>query len=186
MPESRLSVGNVEVLALTDQGAVDYDPFPLLNQLFPDVPLEGWTPYQQRYPEVFDGPNIWRSHYGCYLLRSRGRTILVDTGAGSAATNPGMISFFGLSDGQLMTELQTAGVHPEDIDTVFFTHLHPDHVGWNLSGSGAHARAAFPRARYIINQAIGIHLEVPNFKSSSPSSSGKRPSDPWKIWASWT
>jgi glyoxylase-like metal-dependent hydrolase (beta-lactamase superfamily II) len=168
MPESRLSVGNVEVLALTDQGVVDYDPFPLLSQLFPDVPLEGWAPYQQRYPEVFGGPNIWRSHYGCYLLRSRGRTILVDTGAGSAATNPGMISFFGLNDGQLMTELQTAGVHPEDIDVVFFTHLHPDHVGWNLSGSGANARAAFPRARYIINQADWDTFGSPEFQEQFP------------------
>jgi hypothetical protein len=40
MPADRLAVGNVEVLALTDQGPVDYDPFPLLNQLFPNVSLE--------------------------------------------------------------------------------------------------------------------------------------------------
>ena len=100
---------------------------------------------------MFGGPNIWRTHYGCYLLRSQGRTILVDTGAGSAATNPGMIAFFGLEDGRLMSELQSAGVRPEDIDMVFFTHLHPDHVGWNLSESGA--RVTFPRARYVINQA---------------------------------
>jgi chaperonin GroES len=150
MPADRLSVGNVEVLALTDQGPVDYDPFPLLNQLFPNVSLEAWSPYQQRYPEVFGGPNIWRTHYGCYLLRSRGRIILVDTGAGSTATNPGMIAFFGLEDGRLMSELQSAGVRPEDIDIVFFTYLRPDHVGWNLSESGA--RVTFPRARYVINQ----------------------------------
>ena len=74
MPAERLAVGNVEVLALTDQGPVDYNPFPLLNQLFPNVSLEAWAPYQQRYPEVFGGPNIWRTHYGCYLLRSQGRT----------------------------------------------------------------------------------------------------------------
>jgi hypothetical protein len=52
MPEGRLSVGNVEILALTDQADVDYDQFPLLNQLFPDVPMEAWAPYQQRYPEA--------------------------------------------------------------------------------------------------------------------------------------
>jgi hypothetical protein len=52
MPADRLAVGNVEVLALTDQDPVDYDPFPLLNQLFPNVSLEAWAPYQQRYIAV--------------------------------------------------------------------------------------------------------------------------------------
>jgi glyoxylase-like metal-dependent hydrolase (beta-lactamase superfamily II) len=37
-----------------------------------------------------------------------------------------------------MAELQAADIRPEDVDTVFFTHLHPDHVGWNLvQGGGA-------------------------------------------------
>jgi glyoxylase-like metal-dependent hydrolase (beta-lactamase superfamily II) len=166
MPAHRLAVGNVEVLGLTDQGPVDYDPFPLLNQLFPNVSLEAWAPYQQRYPEVFGGPNIWRTHYGCYLLRSQGRTILVDTGAGSAATNPGMIAFFGLEDGRLMSELHSAGVHPEDIDMVFFTHLHPDHVGWNLSQSGS--RVMFPKARYVINQADWDTFGTPEFQEQFP------------------
>ena len=91
MPESKLSIGNVEILALTDHQVVDLTAFPL-GQLFPGVPAEAWAPYQQRYPEVFNGPDIWRNHHGCYLLRSQGRTILVDTGSGSAATNPGWIT----------------------------------------------------------------------------------------------
>jgi hypothetical protein len=50
MPESRLSVGNVEILSITD---IDVD-FPIpLTQVFPDVPLEAWAPYKQRYPEMF-------------------------------------------------------------------------------------------------------------------------------------
>ena len=168
MPEGRLTVGNVEILALSDQPIVDYHPFPLLSQLFPSVPAEAWAPYRQRYPEVFGGPDIWRSHYGCYLLRSQGRTILVDTGAGSTSTNPGMIAFFNLADGRLMAELQAAGVRPEDLDTVFFTHLHPDHVGWNLSVSGANARATFPNARYIMHQADWDTFGNPDFQEQFP------------------
>jgi hypothetical protein len=38
--ESRLSVGNVEILSITD---IDVD-FPIpLTQVFPDVPLEAWA-----------------------------------------------------------------------------------------------------------------------------------------------
>ena len=138
MPESKLSVGNVEILSITD---IDVD-FPIpLTQLFPDVPLEAWTLYKQRYPEVFIGPDHWRVHFGGFLLRSQGRTILVDTGLGTNATNPGTVAAFGGGEeGRLLPELQAAGVHPEDVDIVFFTHLHPDHVGWNLIRGGANPK----------------------------------------------
>ena len=89
MPESKLSVGNVEILGITDMD-VDF-PIPL-TQLFPDVPLEAWALYKQRYPEVFIGTDHWRVHFGGFLLRSQGRTILVDTGLGSNATNPGAVA----------------------------------------------------------------------------------------------
>ena len=42
MAEGKLTVGNVDVLALTD-GEGDF-PFPL-SQLFPSVPAEAWTPF---------------------------------------------------------------------------------------------------------------------------------------------
>ena len=149
MPEGRLTVGNVEILALNDN-----DSALPLNQTFPDVPFEAWAPYQQRYPEGFDGTDNIRIHFECYLLRSQGRTILVDTGAGSMANNPGTVAAFaGGVDGRLMAELQAAGVAPESVDTVFLSHLHPDHVGWNLSQGGANPRATFPRARYLFHQA---------------------------------
>ncbi len=166
MAESKLSVGSVEVLALTD-GEGDF-PFPL-SQLFPSVSAEAWTPFRQRYPELFSGPDTWRNHYGCYVLRSQGRTILVDTGIGSKATNPGMINMLaGGVDGRLMAELQAAGVRPEDIDTVFFTHIHPDHVGWNLVQGGANPRATFPRARYVMHQADWEAFKRPEVQASFP------------------
>ncbi len=124
MVESKRFVGSVEVLALTDgEGAF---PIPL-SQLFPAVPVEAWAPFQQRYPELFRGPDTWHNHFGCYLLRSQGRTILVDTGIGNHATNPGMVrTLAGGVDGRLLAELHAVGVRPDDVDTVFFTHLHPE------------------------------------------------------------
>jgi glyoxylase-like metal-dependent hydrolase (beta-lactamase superfamily II) len=166
MPESKLSVGNVEILSITD---IDVD-FPIpLTQLFPDVPLEAWTPYKQRYPEVFIGPDHWRVHFGGFLLRSQGRTILVDTGLGTNATNPGAVAAFGGGEeGRLLPELQAAGVHPEDVDTVFFTHLHPDHVGWNLIQGGANPRPTFPRARYVTHQADWNAFRTPEVQGHFP------------------
>jgi glyoxylase-like metal-dependent hydrolase (beta-lactamase superfamily II) len=166
MPESRLSVGNVEILSITD---IDVD-FPIpLTQLFPDVPLEAWAPYKHRYPEMFIGPDHWRVHFGGFLLRSQGRTILVDTGLGSNETNPGAVAAFGGGEeGRLLPELQAAGVHPEDVDIVFFTHLHPDHVGWNLIRGGANPRPTFPRARYVTHQADWNTFRTPEVQGHLP------------------
>ena len=46
----------------------------------------------------------------------------------------------------LLPALAEAGVAPEDVDVVFLTHLHVDHVGWNTDRDG---RLVFPNARYV-------------------------------------
>jgi glyoxylase-like metal-dependent hydrolase (beta-lactamase superfamily II) len=140
-----------------------------LSQLFPDVPLAAWAPYRQRYPEVFPRPDTWRPHFGGFLLRSQGRTILVDTGMGSTVTNPGAVAMFtGGADGHLLEELHAVGVRPEDIDTVFLTHLHPDHVGWNLRPGGGPAQPTFPRARYLAHQADWTAFKSPEVQGHFP------------------
>jgi glyoxylase-like metal-dependent hydrolase (beta-lactamase superfamily II) len=150
MAEGRLSVGNVEIIALND-GEVDF-PFPLTD-IFPGTTEQAWAPYRQRYPEVFAGPVTWKTHWGGYLLRSEGRTILVNTGVGSADSNPGLITNLnGGVDGNLINELEALGVQPDDVDIVFFTHLHPDHVGYNLRQRGPNPTVMFGEARYVVHQ----------------------------------
>jgi glyoxylase-like metal-dependent hydrolase (beta-lactamase superfamily II) len=165
MLESRLLVGNVEIIDLIDAQANYRLP---LGQIFPNTPTDAWAPYQERYPEVFDGPETWHIPYGCYLLRSQGRTILVDTGVGSTSTNPEVRAYLGTEEGRLLADLQTLGVRPEDVDTVFFTHLHPDHVGWNLRETGTNPRPTFPRARYIIHKADRDFFGNPQFQEQLP------------------
>ena len=147
MGDGRITVGSVQISHLYDL-VVD---FPLtLDQLFPSVPAEAWEPYRRAYPDLFGPGNAWRYHAGCYLLRSRGRTILVDTGVGPSSL--GMATWVG-TDGQLPDRLRAAGASPEEVETVVFTHLHPDHVGWNLQEDGGQYRPTFPRARYVAHRA---------------------------------
>ncbi len=168
MVAGKISVGNVEILGITD---IEVDFFMSLTQLFPDVPLESWAPYQRRFEGHFRGTDTWCPHFGGMLLRSQGRTILVDTGLGSNATNPGTVGAFAAgADGQMMAELQAAGVRPEDVDTVFFTHLHPDHVGWNLNREGGDPRPTFPRARYVAHQADWDAFGTPEVQAHFPFS----------------
>ncbi|MGR5945367.1 MBL fold metallo-hydrolase [Enterobacter sp. C4G1] len=58
-------------------------------------------------------------HINCYLIRGRGRVILVDAGAGPLHN----------AGGQLNVNLAAIGVSPDDVDTVLLTHCHPDHIG---------------------------------------------------------
>jgi glyoxylase-like metal-dependent hydrolase (beta-lactamase superfamily II) len=89
------------------------------NDLYPDVPIERWDPFRAAYPELFEG-DMWRLPVACTVIRGDGRTVLVDAGAGP----PGRWSWDGEREGLLPAGL------PDGIDTVFFTHLHVDHVGW--------------------------------------------------------
>ena len=150
MPEATLTVGNVEILSLNDNQAT----LPL-QDVFPEVPADAWKPYQSQYPSGFSGPEHLLAHFECYLIRSEGRTILVDTGLGGAASNPNSVeAMVGGVEGRLLDELNAVGVNPGDIDTVFFSHLHFDHVGWNLlHESGNSPRPTFPNARYLAHRA---------------------------------
>ncbi len=82
----------------------------------------------------------------CYLIRQRGRTMLVDTGMGAMnnAAAPDAIA-----SGQLLVGLARAGIAPEEIDTVFLTHFHPDHVGWNVQNTAEGSQPTFPKVQYI-------------------------------------
>ncbi|HVJ37932.1 MAG TPA: MBL fold metallo-hydrolase [Stenotrophomonas sp.] len=61
-----------------------------------------------------------------YLVRGRGRTILIDAGAGG----------FKQWGGRVASNLALAGISPSDIDTILLTHAHPDHVGGLLDAGG--------------------------------------------------
>ncbi|MEZ0214208.1 MAG: MBL fold metallo-hydrolase [Xanthobacteraceae bacterium] len=75
-------------------------------------------------------------HINCYLVRSGGRTILIDAGAGG----------FKQWGGRLKTNLLLAGIHPSEIDAILLTHAHPDHVGGLMDASG---EAVFPNAELV-------------------------------------
>ena len=139
-----ITVGRVEITALTDmEGA-----FFRLDQVFPGVMEDQWEPYRHRYPWAFADRETLRGRVGSYALRSPESTVLVDTGVGPQAMGAG---------GRLLVELENAGVYPEDVDTVFLTHLHGDHLGWSVKPDG---ERVFPEARYV-TQAVEWEISAP-------------------------
>lgn len=148
---SEVRVGEYEVVALTDfQG-----PFMGMDRLFPGVPEGQWEAYVSRYPWAFADARTLMGRVGVYLLRSPERVVLVDTGVGAGPT----------MRGRLPAELKDAGVRPEGVDVVFFTHLHGDHVGWSLAGNG---RPAFSGARYVAQREEWENAEPYMRRALSP------------------
>ena len=82
---------------------------------------------------------------GAILVRSGGTTVLVDTGVGP----PGLWDWTAEHEGELPDALAALGVARDEVDVVFLTHMHIDHVGWNTDLDGV---AFFPRARYVVHR----------------------------------
>jgi len=160
MGSFKMNVGNVEIVALSDMNCV----FPMpLAELWPQVPLSAWPPYRERYPDTFEDEDHHRLEIGCYLVRSRGRTILIDTGYG-----PGPIESVGGRRGELMDDLASKSIKPQDVDTLFLSHLHVDHVGWNTTEQGGRLVPTFPNARYVVHQLDLAHFQKPEVRAGDP------------------
>ncbi len=97
----------------------------------PDVPGAG-----ERGERSADGPG-YRWCFNAALIRIPGHTILVDTGFGFSTGGPGTA---------LKDLLSEASLRAEEVDRVFITHGHGDHVG-GLLESG---RPTFPSARMVM------------------------------------
>jgi glyoxylase-like metal-dependent hydrolase (beta-lactamase superfamily II) len=152
VPHGSVRVGAVEVLALCD-GVADYHS--PIEVAFPGIRDGSWEPYRALYPDQFAASGTWRLHVHCFVIRTAGLTVLVDTGVGPPGA-PGT-EWFG-RPGRLSEEVAEVGVEPSEIDTVLITHLHDDHIGWNVGEDGA---PRFPEARYLIPAADWKEYEDP-------------------------
>ena len=154
MPD-RIAVGNTEIVAVLDMVPPPRDP----ADFFPDVPRGDWAPYEQ---DVLENGQV-QLYYGCFFIRSSGRTVMVDTGMG-----PGPHPERGNRTGDLLNQIRRLGAAAEDVDVVVHTHLHQDHVGWNLKPSDGAAQPYFPNARYLVPRLDWEHFARPENLEASP------------------
>lgn len=125
----RLMLGSFEVTAVSD-GTVDLPVEKLLaepeektnlalSKSFLKAPLE--------------------TSVNAYVINTGSKLVLVDTGAGA---------LFGPTLGKFVANLKASGYEPTQIDDIYITHLHGDHVG-GLIANGA---LAFPNANVHADQ----------------------------------
>lgn len=120
---TRIMLGDFEITPLND-GTVDLPMDQLLKQ-----PAE--TTRATLAKNFLKAP-VETSDNG-FLINTGSKLVLVDTGAGS---------LFGPTLGKLVTNLRAAGYQPEQVDEIYITHMHPDHVG----GLASDGKRVFPNA----------------------------------------
>ena len=111
------------IIWIEDKTGVNMQP----NKLYPEVPDSIWNSLglQEGIP----------SSMSCFLLRTEGKTILLDAGLGAPFS-------------QLPSKLKEMGVAPEELQLIYITHLHSDHIGGLLK----EGQTAFPNAHLYVNR----------------------------------
>ncbi|MDF2269074.1 MBL fold metallo-hydrolase [Streptomyces coacervatus] len=149
-------IGDVEVLRVVEW----QEPYAPARGLVPDVGPEVWQENREvLVPEHWE-PGSDRAVVALqtWVLRSGGRTVLVDTGVGHGRERPSNPLFHQRQGDGLPARLARAGVRPEDVDVVVNTHIHGDHVGWNTHDVDGSWVPAFPNATYLLPAADDHHF----------------------------
>jgi len=121
----RMMLGEFEVTALSD-GTTALPVDKLLQGAKPGVVAKA---LQQGYRST-----PLESSFNAYLINTGAKLVLIDAGAGN---------LFGPSLGLVISQLKAAGYQPEQVDEIYITHMHVDHVGGLITADG---QRAFPNA----------------------------------------
>ena len=138
MASNILTVGNVKVVSLSDA----INPI-RVTDFFPNEKLDEW----KKYPQDVDGKGWIRKpiNIAAFLVITPTHKVLIDAGIGPVPwpTYPGL-------RGNMLGKLKRSGVRPDEIDIVFATHVHLDHMGWCAVLDGDKLTRTFSKAKYVI------------------------------------
>lgn len=146
----RVMLGSFEVTALGD-GTADLP----VDQLLANDPAKT----RQALAASFLVAPL-ESSFNAFLINTGAKLVLIDTGAGA---------LFGPTLGKLLANLKASGYTPEQVDEIYITHMHPDHVG-GLAATGA---LAFPNATVRADgREAAYWLSEANLKAAPEASKG--------------
>lgn len=132
----RFDLGNAEVTVVSD------GPLPLgpPKGTFIGVPDDA---VKKMLSDNFLSPENVVLEQNSPIVNTGDKLILFDTGMGTAKD-------FGPTTGRQQKSMKEAGIKPEDIDAVVFSHAHIDHIGGVVGEDG---KVLFPNAQYYISQS---------------------------------
>ncbi|MFL6673172.1 MAG: MBL fold metallo-hydrolase [Massilia sp.] len=146
----RMMLGDFEVTPVSD-GTVDLPMNQLLHQKTEKTDATLAKSFLKSPLETSDN---------AFLINTGSKLVLVDSGAGA---------LFGPTLGKLVANLKAAGYQPEQIDEIYLTHFHGDHVG-GLVNNG---QLVFPNATIRADQhEAGFWLSQANLDKAPADKKG--------------
>ena len=129
-------VGDAEVTVVSDGALSLGDP----KGTFTGVPEDE---VRKMLTDNFLPPNLVMLEQNSPIVNMGDKLVLFDTGLGT-------LKAFGATTGRQQKSISDAGIKPQDIDAVVFSHAHPDHIGGVVDESG---KVLFPNAQFYIAQS---------------------------------
>jgi glyoxylase-like metal-dependent hydrolase (beta-lactamase superfamily II) len=152
-----IEVGDIRLTYLPD-GEAHFVP----TAVIPASTEEAWQAHQQ----LLDDNGRLLSTFGGFLIEAGDRKVVVDLGFGDQKVEvPDFATFAG---GRFLDSLKQTGVAPADVDTVVYTHMHVDHVGWTSQPGNGGRNLTFTNARHIITGPEWQHWSKPDESGVGP------------------
>lgn len=146
----QMQLGDMQINRIIEYKSSEYER----TSFFPKTTPADWVPHEEwMKPDAMDAEtgNITLIMQA-FLVRTRHHNIIVDTCVGDHKPRPGRESWHMQARGTVPANLEAAGMSPEQVDYVFCTHMHVDHVGWNTRLEDGRWVPTFPNAKYIFSR----------------------------------
>lgn len=147
----RIMLGDFEVTVLSD-GTVPLPVDKLLTNIKPEKINAALAKYYLKSP--------LETSVNTFLINTGSKLVMVDTGAAG---------LFGPTLGNLLVSLRASGYEPEQVDEIYITHMHGDHIGGLMAGD----KLAFPNAIVRADQRdADFWLSQANLDKAAPAEKG--------------
>jgi len=156
-----IKVGNVRVSSIIERDG----PWRAPNIMFPSATPAELADIMSFVPDfAYDrAKDLLVITYQTFVVRTPRCTALIDTCVGEHQRRPPPLLF---DKKPWLDGFAAHGLKFEDIDYVFCTHLHVDHVGWNTRLQDGRLVPTFPNAKYVFSLREYEHWKQasePNF-----------------------
>ena len=146
-------VGDVEIARIVEVYGFEDDISMLLPEATPQYLQQfGWL-----VPHFATPAGRMIISFQCFVLRSRGRTAMIDTCIGNDRKRE--FDVFCNMHNSFLEDLDAAGFPAASVTDVLCTHLHFDHVGWNTRLVDGQWVPTFPQARYLFGRREWQHWQ---------------------------
>lgn len=146
-------IGDVEIARIVELNGWEDD----ITMLLPDADPAFVQSFDWLRPHFATPEGKMIISFQAFVLRSKGRTAMIDTCIGSDRQRE--FDIFTNMASTFLEDMTAAGFPPESVTDVLCTHLHFDHVGWNTRKVGDRFVPTFPKARYLFGRREFEHWQ---------------------------